>query len=306
MIAKIVQGCGFRGVVNYVLDKDKAQLLYSEGVRTKDKESIIRSFIAQSQMKPISRPVAHISLNFSAQDREKLTNAAMAGIAIEYMKKMGYENTQFIIVKHNDREHPHVHLIINRIDNDGKRISDQNEKFRSTNVCKELTEKHGLYFAQGKENVNRHRLNEPDKTKYEIYDALKKHVSRCRDWTELEKSLKREGIAVQFKCKGNSTERQGIIFGKNGYGFNGSKVDRMFSYSRIDFQLKQNNREQIQHIQPDRPEYSQNTSSILENIGSALGGVFDIQPSGTGYDPDEAEFLRQLKRKKKKKRGFRL
>ena len=35
MIAKIVQGRGFRGVVNYVLDKDNAQLLYAEGVRTK-------------------------------------------------------------------------------------------------------------------------------------------------------------------------------------------------------------------------------------------------------------------------------
>jgi len=52
MIAKIVQGRGFRGVINYVLDKDKAQLLYSEGIRTKDKETMIQSFIAQSQMKP--------------------------------------------------------------------------------------------------------------------------------------------------------------------------------------------------------------------------------------------------------------
>ena len=69
MMAKIVQGRGFKGVINYVLDKDKAQLLYSEGIRTKDKESIIRSFIAQSQMNPISKPVAHISLNFSVQDK---------------------------------------------------------------------------------------------------------------------------------------------------------------------------------------------------------------------------------------------
>jgi len=36
---------------------------------------------------------------------------------------------------------------------------------------------------------------------------------------------------------------QGIIFEKNGYHFNGSKVDRGFSYSKIDFTLQQNNRE---------------------------------------------------------------
>ncbi|KAA6346742.1 hypothetical protein EZS27_005743 [termite gut metagenome] len=50
MVAKIVQGRGFRGVVNYVLDKTKAQLLYAEGVRLKDKDSITHSFITQNKM----------------------------------------------------------------------------------------------------------------------------------------------------------------------------------------------------------------------------------------------------------------
>jgi hypothetical protein len=44
----------------------------------------------------------------------------------------------------------------------------------------------------------------------------------------------------------------------------------------------------------------------LENVGSVLGGLFDLQPAGTDYDPDEAEFQRQQKLKKKKKRGFHL
>jgi len=73
MIAKIVQGRGFKGVINYVLDKDKAQLIMADGVRLKNKESVISSFIAQSKMNPISKPVAHISLNFSAQDKNRLT-----------------------------------------------------------------------------------------------------------------------------------------------------------------------------------------------------------------------------------------
>jgi len=305
MIAKIVQGRGFKGVINYILDKDRAKYLYSEGIRTKNRNSIIQSFVAQSQMNPITKPVAHISLNFSAQDNARLTDATMAGIAIEYMKRMGYGNTQFIIVGHHDREHPHVHLVINRIDNDGKRISDKNEKFRSTKVCKELTEKYGLYFAQGKENVNRHRLKEPDKTKYEIYDTLKTAVPKCKSWKELTEALKRQGITTDFRKNGSTDKIQGIRFEKNGYTFNGSQIDRQFSYSKIDFQLKHNGREQNVHQSP-KQEYSQNTSSVLENVGSALSGLFDIQSSGTDYDPDQAEYLRQQKLKKKKKRGFRL
>ena len=305
MMAKIVQGRGFKGVVNYVLDKDKAQLLYSEGIRTKDKESIIRSFIAQSQMDPISKPVAHISLNFSIQNKERLTDAAMAKIAVEYMKKMGYDNTQYIIVRHQDREHPHVHLVINRIDNDGKRISDKNEKFRSTKVCMELTKKYGLYVASGKENVKRHRLKEPDKTKYEIFDAIKATVPKCKNWNALTEALRKQDIKTDFRYNGNTDKIQGIRFEKNGYPFNGSQIDRSCSYSKIDFQLKQNEKAQNVQIKQEY-NHSQNQSSVLENVGSALSGLFDFQPSGTDYDTDEADFQRQQRLKKKKKKGFRI
>ncbi|GHV48488.1 hypothetical protein FACS1894181_04330 [Bacteroidia bacterium] len=142
-------------------------------------------------------------------------------------------------------------------------------------------------------------MKEPDKTKYEIYDILKATVPKCKNWKELQKEFQKQGITTDFKYKGNADELQGVRFEKNGYSFNGSKIDRQFSYSKIDFQLKQNEKAQdIQHIQ----SHSQNQSSVLENVGSVLGGLFDIQPSETDYDPDEAELLKQLKPKKKKKR----
>lgn len=56
----------------------------------------------------------------------------MAEIALEYMNKIGYGNTQFLIVRHHDTDHPHIHLVLNRIDYDGNRISDRNERIRST------------------------------------------------------------------------------------------------------------------------------------------------------------------------------
>ncbi|MDR3267141.1 MAG: relaxase/mobilization nuclease domain-containing protein [Tannerella sp.] len=303
MIAKIVKGKGFKGVVNYVLDKAKqTELLAAEGVRFKSRESIIRSFVTQAGMNPkASKSVCHISLDFSAQDKDKLTNARMVQIAKEYMAKMGITDTQYIVGRHYDKEHPHIHLIYNRIDNNGKTITDKNDRYRSEKICKELTEKYGLYFAQGKENVKVHRLKEPDKTKYEIYDVLKVAVPKCRNWKELDKELQRKGITTAFKYKGNSNEIQGVRFEKNGYSFNGSKIDRQFSYSKIDFQLKQNDREP--NITQSHQDYSQNKYSALEAVGSTLGSFFDIQPSNSDYDPDQAEYL-QLQRKKKKKRGF--
>src|SRR5512133_3756903 len=98
MMAKIVKGQGFKGVVNYILDKDKGtEILDSNGIRIKSSDTIIQSFIFQSELNPgLTKPVGHISLDFSVQDREKLTNELMVQIAKDYMNRMGILDTQYL------------------------------------------------------------------------------------------------------------------------------------------------------------------------------------------------------------------
>lgn len=300
MMAKIVQGNNFANAVNYVLNRKEADIIATKGVRNIDKESIIRSFETQAKLGNIAKPVAHISLDFSAQDREKLTNSKMIEIADEYMKKMGYGSTQALIVRHTDRDHPHIHLIMNRIDFNGKRISDQNERFRSTALCKEITLKHGLYVSSGKENVKREQLREPDATKYRIYDALCKHVPQSKSWQELRSSLRTEGIELGFKTKGSTDQIEGVRFTMNNLSFNGSKVDRQFSYSKIDYALRQNNRAEQQSLPPvqqpqHRPEHHESNT-----IGDSIGSLFDIPMLPKGTDPEEDAFRKRMQRKKKK------
>jgi len=256
MIAKISLGNSFSTTVSYIIDEKKnAELLDSEGVRTKDTQSIIDSFMMQQKMKPmIVKPVYHISLDFSAQDSEKLTNEFMKNVAKEYMQKMNIENTQYIVVRHYDKEHPHIHLCINRIDNDGKLISNRNDRYRSERICKELTEKHGLHFASDKKQVKRNRLRGSDKAKYDIYDTLQELIPQVNNWQELTDSLNEQGIQVRFKQKGKTTEIQGVVFSKGNYSFNGSKIDRECSYSKITQRLKENN--QAIRIR-DNPGYNQ-------------------------------------------------
>ncbi len=313
MIAKIVQGRGFRGVVNYVLDKNHSHLLYADGVRLKDKESIIQSFVAQQKLNPkIAKPVAHISLDFSVQDKNRLTDQFMIGMAREYMEKMGYRDTQYIIARHYDTDHPHIHIVINRIDNNGKRISDQNEKLRNSRVCMELTKKYGLYIASGKENVKEDRLKEPDKTKYEIYHALQNAIPESKNWNELKSKLLQSGVTTEFRNNGETDKIQGFRFGKNGYEFNGSKIDRAYSYSKISYQLFLNEKlrqnEGQQHSAPNqsdqlnRQDNTMDFSSGLENAASVLGGLFDFTNPSHYYDENEADFIREQARRRKKKK----
>ena len=296
-----MKGSGFKGVINYILDPKKGtELIDSSGVRTDDISHIIQSFIDQTNLNSrVSKVVGHISLSFSTQDSLKLSNEFMTQVAREYMEKMGIKDTQYIIGRHFDKDHPHVHIAFNRIDNHGKTISDKNDRFRSEKICKELTTKYDLYFASGKEKIKEHRLKEPDKTKYEIYQALREKIPKSRNWKSLLAHLRNEGIDVHFKYKGNTQEVQGIIFEKNGYHFNGSKVDRSCSYSKIDFALQQNNKENCQQ--------AQGTVNLISDVADATstlvndfieGGLDLFQSHGTV----PAEVYNTLDKKKKKKK----
>ena len=99
---------------------------------------------------------------------------------------------------------------------------------------KKLKAKHGLYFAKGKEQVKQHRLKEPDKSKYEIYTAVKNEIGKSRNWQQLQQRLAEMGIAIQFKYKGQTSEIQGISISKGEYTFKGSEIDRSFSFSKLD------------------------------------------------------------------------
>lgn len=308
MIAKIVKGSSFRGMVNYILDKEKdAKILVCDGLFAENRDTIAMSFEAQSRMNPkVTKPVGHISLAFSKEDEHRLTDRVMAGIALEYLKEMGITDTQVLIVRHFDKEHPHVHIAFNRIANDGRTISDRNERIRSARICKELTRKYGLYFASDKEQVKQHRLKEPDKTMYGLYTILKSEVSRCGNWNMLASNLKKQGVDVQFKFKGNSDEVQGVVFTMNGYSFSGSKIDRRFSYSKIDEALNANRHRERQRVIGDQAAEYQKIPSMpqLEQRGDNdlySGSIGLFMPDNSNAQAVENYFEEQLKRKNKKK-----
>ena len=306
MIAKIVKGSSFRGVVNYILDKEKdAKILVCDGLFAEDKDTIAMSFEAQSNMnQKVTKPVGHISLAFHKEDEHRLTDRAMAGIALEYLKEMGITDTQVLIVRHFDKEHPHVHIAFNRIANNGRTISDRNERIRSARICKELTKKYNLYFANGKERVKQHRLKEPDKTRYGLYSILKSEVSRCGNWWQLAANVEKQGVDMWFKYKGKSDEVQGVVFTMHGYSFSGSKIDRRFSFSKIDAALYDNRHNERQGIiaSPHREELPMLPSDPRSNDDLYSGSIGLFMPDNANAQADENYFEEELKRRNKKKK----
>ena len=306
MIAKIIKGTNFSVVVNYMLSKreDKVKVLQANGVRSSFPYDIAYDFNLQASMRPnVEKPVCHTILSFSAHDSERLIDATMVKIANEYLHKMGYGDTQNLIVRHSDRQHPHLHICINRIGNDGKTISDRNEKYRSTKICRELTERYGLTLGEGKKAVNRQQLRGEDKLRYEIFDAIKAVLPQSKNWKDFVADLERQGIATRFKTKGNTDVVQGIIFEKNGCSFSGSKIDRSCSFSRLNAEIERNSQRQEQsHLQKEPMAHPVDENSLTSDFSEAISEVFTMPMPSSGVDVDELRFQKKLRNRANRKR----
>ena len=306
MIAKIIKGTNFSGVVSYMLSKREGQIkvLQVNGVRSSFPNDIAHDFNLQASMRlSVQKPVCHSILSFSAHDSERLTDATMVKIANEYLHKMGYGDTQSLIVRHSDRHHPHLHICINRIGNNGKTISDRNEKYRSTKICRELTERYGLTIGEGKQEVNRSRLRGEDKLRYEIFDAIKSILPQSQTWKDFVAELEQQDITTRFKTKGNTDVVQGIIFEKDGCSFSGSKIDRSCSFSRLNAAIERNSHKQEQINQQNEPMvHSVDESYFITDLSEAISEVFSMPTPSNGVDVDELRFQKKLRNKANRKR----
>lgn len=269
MVGKVISGSSFSGTVGYVM-KEESRILEAEGIMPPEVKDMVQDFKDQTMLNPrLKNTVGHISLSFSPKDAPRMTDALMTQIAKGYMQKMGITDTQYLLVRHLDQPHPHCHLVYNRVGNNGQTISDKHIKIRNAKVCRELTEKYGLYLAPGKDDVRRERLREPDKTKYEIYDAIKGSFPKCKSWNELEGKLREQGIGVRYKYCGNTDRKQGVLFSKNGFEFSGSKIDRAFSFTKLDCHFT-HAQQQTQH----RATLFGNLTAAAGNYRSAFAGLF--------------------------------
>ena len=178
--------------------------------------------------------------------------------------------------------------------------------YRNEQVCKKLKAKHGLYFAGGKEQVKQHRLKEPDKSKYEIYNAVKNEIGKSKNWRQLQERLAEKGITIRFKYKGQTSEIQGISFSKGEYTFKGSEIDRSFSFSKLDKCFGDTGLNTVgsnrQTVFAPVQELSQTPGKADSPLLAGLGGLFSASSSPADETPDNPG----ERKKKKKKRHLKL
>ena len=316
MIGKLKKGSSFGGCIHYVTGKDEARTIASDGVLLGTNAEITQSFELQRQLNPrIKKPVGHIALSFKPEDKPRLTDEFMAKIAIEYMQMMGITDTQFIIVRHHNTDNPHCHIVYNRINNEGKLISDRNDYRRNEQVTKSLKSKYGLTYGTDKSKTNTRKLRNAERAKYEIHNVVKDVLKTAGSWQKFKNELAKRGVLLELVYKDKErTKVQGIRFCKDGYSFKGTQISRDYSFGKLNARL-----EGMENLLSARASSAQQyeqgcrkneqVPSISESSQDPWDGISSIglfAPSNSQTYESFPEDESAKKKKRKRRKGFSL
>lgn len=234
MTAKILMRQSFSRTTNYVFKDGRSEVIDSRGILATDPLTAASSFNVQAMLHPgVKRPVGHICISFHPDDTSKLTNDLMVELCDAWMRGMGISDTQYLLVRHYDTKHPHMHLVFNRINDYGELIPDKMWYVRNERVCKEIKRRYGLTFSPGKQNVNVKRLRANDKRKYQMYHDVIKARDQAKSFSDFQFRLMDMGISFIIRKSSRDNSVLGVTFSRKGYSIKGSKLDRNLGIFKI-------------------------------------------------------------------------
>ncbi|SDL37390.1 Relaxase/Mobilisation nuclease domain-containing protein [Maridesulfovibrio ferrireducens] len=289
MIAKLVKGTGFRGALDYDLGKAGASIL-TTNMAGKEPRGLANEFGAIRNLRPnLKKVVCHASISLAPQ--ESLTDKEWRDVTQKYIQAMGFSDCQYIATKHTDTEHPHIHIVVNRVTMRGEVVSDSNDFRKQEKLMRELEKKYELQIVPNSKEVNSKALtkNEVEKAlrtgelpiRMQLQKKVKETLNTNKDLNLFIKSLKANNIEVRLNQAKNGNIR-GISFALNGITMKGSSLGKGYSWNGLQkgglYEQNGKNKELIDY------ERRGSRSGRNHNDGSPLGIV---EPAGATQDREQ-------------------
>lgn len=239
MIAKAIKGRGFRGVLNYDLNEEKGEMLDTNMAGTNARE-LAQEFGAVRKLRPnLNKAVLHVSL--SAAIGEHLTEDQWREIGHKYLKGMDLDNNQFVITRHTDTDHEHIHVIANRIKFNGEVTSDSNDYRRQEVIMREIERDYGLQSvapsadagrrAPSKGQIEREKRTGEPPTKKQLQTIIDQATADKPPFLAFVKRL--HNAEVSILPSGKTGTPQGISFELDGIAFKGSDMGKSYAWKQL-------------------------------------------------------------------------
>lgn len=281
MVAKITTPKRLVAVLNYnehKVSQNKAECLYAGNFLKVAKDmnfyQKMESFERLNVLNERAQTkTLHISLNFDPS--EKLSADKLVNIANSYMDKIGFGEQPFLIYKHNDAGHPHVHIVTTTIRDDGSRINTHNiGRNQSEKARKEIEREFKLVCAENQKQSLKQKI-QPVNAEKIVYGKTetKKAIANVVNavlYTYKYASLPEfNAILKQYNVIADRGKEEGRIYKNHGLVYSvldkeGQKIGVPVKASSINSQPTLNKLEKLFIANKDKKEsLKQHTKSLL-------------------------------------------
>jgi hypothetical protein len=237
MIAKAIKGKGFRGALEYDLKKEQGRII-DTNMDGRGPRELAAEFGEIRKLRPnLGKAVLHVSL--AASPGEHLTDGQWVKIGQYYINGMGLDQNQYVMSRHTDTEHEQIHMVVNRIQFDGKVTSDSHDYRRQEFLMRELERDLGLRQIESSTKTERRAA-----TKGEIEEALRTGkpstcqqlqqlcdaaASDCDTFTLYAERLNAAGVDLVPVTQLDGTKMSGLSYRLDGVMMKGSDLGKRYS-----------------------------------------------------------------------------
>jgi Relaxase/Mobilisation nuclease domain len=259
MIGKVMHNSSFRATTRYVIEKSGATLI-GGSIAGESVKELVAEFMWSNDLNPgLKHPVWHMSL--SLPHDEHLSDVQFSDLATQYFAGMvlladdhklvadrdrfrqrrdefvldGLSEYQYLVARHSDQEHDHVHIVASRINlNTGNGVELWRDKTRNQKILRCLEVEYGLTQVQnswdvGKKSATKGQLEKQATTgeasiQSRLQDLIEQASIGQPAMPEMFERLMRQGVEVRHgwtrtgKSKGISYSLEDVAFAGNQLG----------------------------------------------------------------------------------------
>jgi len=240
MIAKQIKGKGFRGLIAYNQKKvlEGEAVLLETNLSGRSVNLMTREFHLIAQSRPnLSKCVYHVSLNLPAS--ENIANVVFAEMAQAYLRGMGFTDNQYLIYRHFDCDHHHIHIVANRVCLDGSVVSDSMDYKRSEALVRQLEHDFGLESVLSSRNKIK-GLRGSKTSKSHLRGVLSQSLEQQPTTQVFMERLSGHDIYCRFNRSKTTGYVSGVSFQYQNETFKGSALGKQYTWGRIKASLDYN------------------------------------------------------------------
>lgn len=273
MISKITKGAGFAGALKYDQEKAGARVIDHNLSTDIPATQAAEMQAVAAQNRRCSKPVFHASL--SAAQGEQLTDEKWRTVAKDYMCGMGFLENQYVVTRHTDRDHDHIHIVANRVrQSDFRVVTERLDHKKTQDVCRQIEQKHGLMHIES--GAGRAK----PETETGLIASMRKRIDQSvqeagGDQQQFFNGLEKRGIGVRLNQSLTTGRVSGISYIDTAGGkvFKGSEVSR--SWVTVSKQLGQ---QSGQSMTPGKHGQNANDGGARAALNKATGSKVPTSP----------------------------